>query len=62
MSKIKKDPKKFSDLSKKRQDKLVKFFQCEFLLTKKQATKDCRRLSGKDFGLHLDACENGYMY
>lgn len=53
--------KKFTDLSKKRQAKLIKHFMSEFCMTKKEATKDCRSLDSDDLADHLDACENGYI-
>lgn len=58
---MKRKPKTFADLSPERQTALVQHFVDEFNLTEQEAREDCEKLSGKDFELHLDACENGYM-
>lgn len=52
---------KFAELGKDRQATLVRHFEREFCLTRKQAKAECASLEGEDLETHLDAAEYGYI-
>jgi len=54
-------PARLADLSEERQKELLAFMRQEFNCSNVEALQTLNASTTREFRLHLDACENGYI-